>query len=172
MKPYLLSVLPLLALAACAADDSPPLLGPQKAYIIPQVQEMFVFQPGRTDAGGEITDARITGVGGQAVLNPQDQVITLTFKAGFAATNGPANHGAAVTVPYFVTVTQGDDVISKDNYQITLKFDGTSNVAVGTSDQIKLKLPNERDDPPVEVLVGLQMTDEQVAYAAAHVTVR
>jgi hypothetical protein len=169
MKPFLPLLLPLLVLTACADDTPPPILGPQKAYIVPQLQEEFQFLPGRTDAGAEISDARITGVGGKVVLNPDTQTLTLTFQAGFSATNGPANHGAPVNLTYFVTVSEGDDIISKDEYNITLHFDGQNNVAVGTSNPIKLKFPNERDDPPAEVLVGFQMTDEQAAYTAAHV---
>jgi hypothetical protein len=167
LLPLLLA--PVFFLAACSDDTPPLILGPQKAYIVPQLQEEFQFLPGRTDAGAEITDARITGVGGKVVLNPDTQKLVLTFQAGFAATNGPANHGAPVTLTYFVTVSEGEDIISKDEYNITLHFDGHNNVAVGTSPPITLKFPNERDDPPAEVLVGLQMTDEQAAYTATHV---
>ncbi len=167
MKPFLLAVLPALALTACNGTQ-PAIPGAQTPLVLQQTQEIFEFLPGRSDIAAEITDAKITGVAGKFILNNKTHVLTVVFKAGFAATNGPANNSAPVTLPYFVAVTQGDNIISKTDYSITLNFDKNATTANATSDAVKLKFSNLDQDPPVQVLVGFEMTPDQLAYTSAH----
>jgi hypothetical protein len=94
-------------------------------------------------------------------------MLTLSFQAGFTADDGPANHGAPVTLPYFIALTAGDDVVTKIPGSMTLDFAGHS-LAQATTSSIKLKFPNDERSDLIEVLIGFQLSPDQVAYNAAH----
>ena len=38
-------------------------------------------------------------------------LLRVTFRAGFVASNGPANHGADVQLPYFVALSRGNQIL-------------------------------------------------------------
>jgi hypothetical protein len=154
-------------LAACAQDPLPP---PMHCPQVLRVRELMtdpIFLPGRSDPAAELTQAQISGVAGSCVLNKKTNTLTLTFKAGFTAEDGPANHGAPVTLPYFIAITAGDDVVTKVPGSVTLDFAGRT-LAQATTSSMKLKFPNDARSDLVEILIGFQLSPGQVAYNAAH----
>lgn len=159
----------LLCLATCADDDALP----GKLYCptvsrVEQLSSLTRFLPSSEDVTAEVTEAHITGVAGSCDLEPAKHEVLVSFKAGFSATNGPANHGATVDLPYFVSVTQGDTVVSKVPYSIPITFDGNITTATAVSKTVKVELPNVRLTQDTEVLVGFQLSPEQLAYATDH----
>jgi hypothetical protein len=164
----LLSVFGLLGLAACGASPPPPVAFCPQPAVLQQANTLTLFLPGRQDVGGQVTTAKITGIAGACTLAQAKHLLRVTFRAGFSASNGPANHAAKLTLPYFVAISNGDNVISKSPYSITLNFDGNASTASATSDPVKIELSNVPESAQVEVLIGFQMTPDQVAYAAAH----
>lgn len=164
----LLAVFGLSSLAACG--DSPPApvaFCPQPA-VLQQANTRTVFLPGRQDVAAEVTTAHITGVAGACTLAQAKHLLRVTFRAGFAASNGPANKSTKLTLPYFVAISQGDTLISKTLYQITLNFDGNVTATSAASKPITIELSNVPQAAATEVLIGFQMTPDEVAYAAAH----
>ncbi|WP_297367372.1 hypothetical protein [Acidocella sp.] len=140
---------------------------PQVA-VLEQAQTLTLFAPGRGDVGGEVSTAQITGLNGACVVNTKTNTITVSLNPVLLADNGPANHGAALSLPWFVSLTQGDQVIDKHVYATTLKFDGNATQAGAEGQRVKIELPNSPDSAAVDVLVGFQETPDQLAYAAAH----
>jgi hypothetical protein len=159
MKQYFApaAALALLALAACADDDdnAPAMYCPPVA-VLAQASTLTQYLPGRTDIGAELTTATLTGVAGSCTLNKKKHELTVSFKAGFSATNGPANHGQTVTLPYFVALTNGDDIIGKSLYSIAVPFDGNVSTATATSKPIKAIFPNIPDNINAQILVAFQ----------------
>jgi len=153
-----LAALALLALAACADDDDtagPAMYCPPVA-VLAQANTLTQYLPGRRDAGGQITTATLTGVAGACTLNKKSQQVTVTFKAGFAATNGPADHGHTVTLPYFVAFTYGDEIVTKSAYSIDVAFDGNISTATASSKTISQTFPNIPENINGQILVGFQ----------------
>jgi hypothetical protein len=154
-------MLPLLALAACGSSgdtgtaDGPAIYCPQVA-VLAQAKTLTQYLPGRSDIGAALTTATITGVAGACTLNQSKHQLTISFKAGFAATNGPANHGQTVALPYFVAITQGDNIIQKTNYSIDIPFDGNISTATATSKNLQAIFPNAPDSTGYQVLIGFQ----------------
>jgi len=165
MKHLLLLLCPL-TLAACSDAPSGRLYCPN-VRVLEQTSSLTQFLPGRQDAGAEITTAKITGVAGSCDL-AKDGVVRVSFQAGFTATNGPANHGQTVSLPYFVAETQDDAIISKTLGTIDVKFDGNLSTAAATSRKMTLEVPNDRSSARTDILVGFQLSQDQLAYAAAH----
>jgi hypothetical protein len=160
----------LLALAGCASDDpasGPPMFCPQVA-VLQQAAVLTEFLPGHRDVASEITTAQVTGVAGSCTLQPKKHQLTLKFQAGFAATSGPANNFAPLTLPYFVAITDDDNIVQEGFYTVALNFDGNASTAEATTQPIKLDFPNRHWSGHVQVLVGFQESQDELDYAAAH----
>lgn len=182
------ALLSLLALAACggggdkhpdtSSADATPADGaapdptkfcPQVA-VLQQAQTVTLFEPGRSDVAGQISTGRITGVSGACttMTKKRQKLLQVKFTASFLTDNGPANHGQPVSLPWFVAITKGDQIIQKQDYTATLKFDGNMSTTALTSKPIKIVLPQDEQSADVQVLVGFEMTPDQLAYAQAH----
>jgi hypothetical protein len=165
--PCLLALLSLSGLAACATDHPPPMYCPP-VRVLEAGQVLDAFLPGRSDVAAQITEARITGVAGSCTLEKKKGLLVVKFQAGFTASDGPADHGAPLTLPYFVSISQGEDIVSKNAYSITLTFDGNESEASAVSKPITVELPNQRLSTRTDILVSFQLTPAELAYAAAH----
>jgi hypothetical protein len=162
----LFAVISLSALAGCADTQPSPMFCPQVA-VLQQAQTLTAFLPGRSDVASQLTTARITGVAGSCDVNKKNQLL-VNFQAGFTASNGPANNGKTLTLPFFVAIANGDDIISKTDYTIALPFNGNSSMAQATSKPVKVALANDHASKSIQILVGFELTQDQLNYAATH----
>jgi hypothetical protein len=172
MKPFralpVFALISASALAGCAADDDqPPVPCPQVA-VLQQTQSLTEFLPGRSDIAAQVTTAQITGVAGACALRDDQHKVLVTFQAGFAASNGPANNGATLSLPYFVAVVRGDEILAKSDYHIALKFNGNASTTQAATKPIKVEFPNGPAINHLQILVGFDLTPGQLAYAQAH----
>ncbi len=171
MKRFCSAALILTLLAGCAADapasDASAMFCPAPARL-QQAQTLTEFLPERSDVAAQLTTAQITGVAGTCTFERKKRIVQVEFQTGFSATNGPADGGKPVTLPYFVAITQDDTIIQEYFYTITLSFDGNASMAQATSKPIKIDLPTGRRSRDLEVLVGFQMTQDELDYATAH----
>jgi|GEM_PF-1838078 len=156
-----------LSTAAEFDTAGPNMACPQEA-VLQQAQTVTTFLPGRTDVAAQITTAQITGISGTCDFTGHNKALLVTLNAGFAASNGPANNGATLTLPWFVAITQGDNIIQKQDYTIKLHFDGNASLTQAVSKAVKIELPNVPASGQTQILVGFEMTPEQQAYAAAN----
>jgi hypothetical protein len=166
--PVCLAPFLLAGLAACADDSTPPPMYCPQVAVLQQAGKVTTFLPGRTDVGAQITTARITGVAGDCATAQKDHLLRVTFRAGFVASDGPADHGATVQLPYFVALSRGNQIISVQDYTIALHFNGNASTAMATSKPVKVELANVRESQNVQILVGFKMTPAELSYAAAH----
>ena len=167
--PALIALLTLTSLAGCGADPAnpPPIFCPQVA-VLQQASSLTQFLPGPADMADEITQAQITGVAGACTLKAKKQRLQVSFRVGFAASNGPANHSATLNLPYFVAITQGNNIISEQNYNIDLSFAGNLATTQATTRSFTLDFPNQSSSRDLQILIGFQLTPAQLSYAAAH----
>jgi hypothetical protein len=157
-----------IALAGCASDSTPPNLPCPQVAVLQQTQSLTSFLPGRSDVAAQITTAQVTGVAGACILRPEKHALDVKFQAGFSATNGPANNGAPLNLPFFVAITQGDQILSKTDYTVALKFNGNMSTAQTTSKPITVELPDHHSSTRIQILVGFELTPDQLSYAATH----
>ena len=140
---------------------------PQVA-VLQQAQPLTLFAPNRTDVGGQISTAQITGLNGACVVNTKTNTMTVSLSPALLADNGPANQGAPLTLPWFVSISRGDQIIDKHVYATTLTFDGNVTQTAMAGRTVKVDLPDSPDSAGIDILVGFQETPDQLAYAAAH----
>lgn len=165
----LLAFLGLGSLAACSTP--PPLVTncPDVA-VLAQGSSLTAFLPGRQDVASEIAEARITGVAGSCAEVKDKKLLRVAFRAGFAATKGPAATGQPLTLPYLVSVSRGNDLLSEAHGSVTLKFKGNDLSASAVTKPIKFDFPNTPDTAGLDVLVSFHLTPEQLAYNRTHET--
>ncbi len=153
----------LFGLAACGSEGPAPHLYCPNVAVLEQASVLNAYLPGRTDVAAQLTSAKVTGVAGSCVLEPKKKLLKVTFQAGFSATNGPANNFAALNLPYFVSISQGDDIISKNAYNIAMSFNGNISTATATSKPVTVELSNVPESADIDVLIGFQLTPQQLA---------
>lgn len=169
MKPA--TLLPGFAcLAALAACTTPPPLVTNcpNVAVLEQGSRVTEFLPGRQDVAAEIAEGRITGVAGSCTLEKKKNLLRVTFRAGFAATSGPANTGQALVLPYLVSVSQGETISSVTHKAIRLAFNGNATTAMAASKPQVVILPNTPESAGIDILVSFHLTPDQLAYNAAH----
>lgn len=192
MKDFRFAFLPaaslacLLSLAACgggqppadktAANGAAPATGiapdptgfcPQVA-VLQQTQTVTLFLPNRSDVAAQISTAQITGLSGACAYKKEHNALDMKFTVNFLANNGPANNSEPITLPWFVAITNGNQIIDKREYQITLSFKGNFSTTAATSKPVEVELPAVPASAKLEILTGFEMTQDQLAYAAAH----
>jgi len=178
----LAALISLAALTGCGGNPKPEAganpagspAAPKNAMFCPQVallqqaQTLSTFLPGRSDVAAQLTTAQITGFSGDCVLEKDKQALLITVKPGFQANNGPANNGQPLTLPWFAAITQDDSITSKATYNVTLKFHSNVGMAFATGKPAKIEVPNLPASAQLQILIGFEMTPDQLAYAAAH----
>jgi hypothetical protein len=169
MKAFMLPGLALAALlTGCDGPATPPPMFCPQVAVLQQARDLTRLSPDIAGPAGLITSARITGVAGACTLHPKKHELVVKFQTGFAATNGPANGGAPVSLPYFIAIVQGDDIIAEQDYSVTLKFDGNATAAETVAKPASLAFPNNHSAERLQVLVGFKLTPAEQAYADDH----
>jgi hypothetical protein len=157
----------LFALTAC--HSTPPLVtNCPNVAVLEQGRVVTLFLPGRQDVAAEIAQAKITGVAGSCTLEKKSHNLRVTFQAGFAATNGPANTSPTLVLPYLISQSEGDQLLSVQSGSITLSFNGNESTTGATTKPITYKLPNTPDTASTDLLVSFHLTPDQLSYNAAH----
>jgi hypothetical protein len=151
-----------LVLAACAGK-APELDCPTVAALQP-ANHVVRTKGSAQDLASRVIDARITGIGGKCKRHGPDQV-QVAFRVGFAATRGPAATGDRQTLQYFVALVQGERVVDKRIYPVTFDFANAAGQAVETTKPIRIDLPNAPVTAKQEVLVGFEMSPEELRRA-------
>ena len=145
-----------------------PLQNCPQTAILQQAQAVTLFLPGRNDIAAQISSAHMDGLSGACTLNKKQQAFEIRFTVNFTANNGPANNGEPITLPWFVAITQGNNIVDMQDYTATLKFNGNMSVAAMTSKPITIEVPDAPNSRGLEILAGFKMTPAQLAYASSH----
>ena len=149
-----------LGLAACAASKAPALYCPRLA-VVQQASRLVRAKGDAGNVAARIIDARITGVGGTCARTGKTME-RVTFRIGFAATNGPASALTEQTLPYFVAIAEGDRIIAKNVYPVSFGFANGADQAVATTRPIRLSFPRAPRSADQQVLVGFQMSPAEL----------
>ncbi len=159
LKRVAVLAVPLL-LAACSGSSDKVALFCPTVSVLTQANQIVKARGNQASVGAREISARITGVAGTCATHGKDEVLT-TFRIGFAATRGPALIGDQITLPYFIALTQGDQIIGKQLDPITFDFKNGATEAVATTKPIKIEMPNAPVSAQQEALVGFQLEADQ-----------
>ncbi|CAK0764808.1 Lipoprotein [uncultured Gammaproteobacteria bacterium] len=154
-----------LALTGCTAQKAVPLACP-KVALVSDVATATLFRPG---GGNELTDVVARGqinndFPGECEYNKDG--VTVTFTMILGAERGPAMKGNQVDLRYFVALSDPEQgIISKREFDTSVEFKPNLPRA-GNSEELqqKIPLPLDQDARHYEILVGFQLTPEQLAF--------
>lgn len=152
-------------LGGCQADRTPDC--PTMTTLVP-TSEASVFVPGSPpDPSNLLYTVEIVKVDSSCDLDKKTSDADVSLDVHFRATRAPTGSAAGYTVPYFVAVTEGTDkVLLKKQFKAELSFAPGQSVVEFTdtvaSTQVKPK--GEKKAYDYQVLVGLQLTREQLDY--------
>jgi hypothetical protein len=97
-----------------------------------------------------------------------DNPITMEIEIDFAFGKGPKAEGDTHTYPYFVSVTRRDRlVLAKEKYAMDIRFPKGADIVRRTEKVDGIVIPRATatvNGTNFEVIVGFDLTDEQLAY--------
>ncbi len=129
---------------------------------------MTVFRQGTTpDPANVLYNVRIIDVSGKCDFNKKkrsaDNDVTITFRA----TRAPSGDAAQYTAPYFMGITEGSDrVLTRENFSVPFEFAPGQSTITFTDNVKDAYVAAKYGSLPYDyqVLVGLQITKEQLEY--------
>lgn len=161
MKNKWLMIFPML-LAACSSDQGGRVC-PQVAAIRDLAQ---IADFGRDESPGldrMVALGKIESIEGDCTF--REASIDTNFELHVAARRGPGLGGDKVEFPYFVAVLDRNDVpVNKQNLSVALRF-APEHAEAESVENIHIAIPSgAHADDVWRVLVGFQLTPEQLAY--------
>lgn len=137
------------------------------AVILADAGQMAVFRQGATqDLSGEAYRVMLTGARTSCDINKKTGETNSTFTVSFRATRAPSADGAEYSVPYFVAVTRGDQLIEKRILTVRFSFAPGASAATfdESPDDFDIHMENGHFPYEYQLMAGFQMTPDQVAY--------
>jgi hypothetical protein len=158
-----------LALSACtAAEDRQAAICP-RAGILPDANIMVQFRdgPGR-DLTDVVAQAQImdVAVACEYTSGRRPPGVTLDLQVAIAAERGPADRSRRASLPYFVAILDGDqNIVAKEFFTAQFEFPD-NRTRVGRVDDLEPRIPlrSNFDGPSYRVMVGFQLTPDQLAW--------
>lgn len=159
-----------LALFGCAGDTPKGFVCPAAAPLV-DAGSLTSLRPGATDPTGMIYRVDISKVWTDCEYSPKTGQITARVAIFFSATRAPDGDSAQYTVPYFVGVSQAAtdgtvSIVDKKAYSVQFAF-APGQTSATFNDRVEgfvITPQGDRKATDYEMLVGLQLTKEQLDY--------
>lgn len=166
LKLCALAALSLLALAGCKSSREVVKICP-RVVVLGEAADVTIFAPGGEDEANMSYRGRVNNTFTECDID--EGVVESDITIMFAALRGPKAPAGefTVTLPFFVTTTEVDAaVLSRQTGTVTLDFDADSGSAVAEIDIDGITIPIAEGHKTInyEIVVGLSLTPEQLAY--------
>jgi hypothetical protein len=160
-----------LLLHGCSSDDARTKVCPRVA-VLSEAGSMTRFQPG---PGRDILDIDFQGDIGDIVAScrfpdAKDGVRRVTVQVApvFVFTRGAANRESIIDFTYFVSVVRNEEILSKQEFEIQTRFAENRARVIARDDDppidIDIPLPYKGSEYEYEVLLGFQLSADELAY--------
>ena len=159
-----------LGLAGCGdrvADKFPP---PCPRFgILPEGGDLQRWRGAGHDVTDQVLLAQVKGMDG--TCKPGGPAVTaVSLSVRFAVDRGPAAPGRVADIPWFVAVTEGNQILDRQTYLLRAVFPPNTDQLALASDPITLKLPTSPKKTAVayNVWVSFQLTPQDMAVNRAN----
>jgi hypothetical protein len=138
-----------------------------RVAVLADAARIVKFRPG---PGRDLTDVLYEGqfrdVTGTCAYDMKRSHIDLEFSVDIEVVRGPADATRQVRIEYFVAVVDpNQNILGKEKFTAAFRFEGNANRAVITEDvNPRLPLQDVKLGPGYAVLVGFQLTADELAY--------
>jgi hypothetical protein len=153
-------------LGGCTTDTDKGLC-PSAAVLAPTAS-LTVFRAGApADPSGELYTLWMTNVSASCDFEKEDKTTNSSVDIAFHATRAPSTEAANYRVPYYVAVTQGGSrILTKKFFLAPVSFEAGATTADfhQSVDDIAIKVGKGLKIGSYEILSGIQLTAEQLAY--------
>lgn len=153
-----------ILLAGCSTKEDS--LCPGAAALV-EASTLTVIAAGTTpDPAHTLYRVAVSNVTTDCSIDPGARTADSSVDIHFVATRAPTGETARYRVPYFVGVRQGATIIRKQVYWVTFGFaPGEASTNFDQSiDSTVIKIANDKQPYDYQILVGLQLTREQLEY--------
>lgn len=160
-----LGLVAALASSCGAYEEFPPAC--PNLSLLKEGADLTRFRPGGSDLTDMVTDARITAVPAKCSTDAKNPgKVRATLQVTMDIARGPAATGRAVTLTYFVAVTEGERVLDEQDYPLQAGFPSNIDRVSVTGNEIDLLLPvtPKKSAAAYTVYVGLRLTPEELAF--------
>jgi hypothetical protein len=153
--------------AACGLFRSDPPPPCPRAAIVADVAQLTKFRQG---PGRDLIDveyaAEIRDFGGSCEYRDKNRVVSVVTTINVIAELGPAAPSRRVSVPYFVAIIDGqNNIVAKSTFDAAIDFpEGRRRAGVSEETEQRIPLPAAVKGIDYEVLIGLQLTPDQVEF--------
>ena len=154
-----------IVLSSCS-DDKKIEFCPGMASVL-DAYMAATFKPGTPPLpANALYTVEVLNVGGKCSFDKQGKTSDSSLKIKFGATRAAPGDAAQYTVPYFIAVTQGENIITKTVRNVTFSFAAGEKSATFEDDVDSVALVTDGEKKPYDyqILVGLQLTKEQLDY--------
>ncbi len=160
-------------LAACAmvlygCDAVPRTFNCPGSALLADAATRPVLKPGAaaTDPASLLFTVHAVTIDTNCVLDRRAGETSSNVELTFRATRAPSGQAAHYVVPYFLAINQGERVINKRVFNITIDFaPGASEVIVQTAiNRTVLRLENGHLPTDYQYLAGLPLSEAEQAY--------
>jgi hypothetical protein len=167
MKPHAFLFLALgVLLAGC--NDAVIVQCPSAA-VLSDTSVLTVFRAGAPhDLSGEAYTAGIGNVRSECSYPKGAAASISTLDFTVRGIRAPSPDGATYTLPYYISIIQGERILTKQNLTVQLSFAPGSASATQEVSMSSLDVTLEPGHPPTDYqfLVGFQLSDAERAYNA------
>lgn len=164
-------ILVTLALFGCSSDDKQMKVCPRVA-VLSEAGKITRFQPG---AGRDILDIDFQGDVGDILVSCEypdvkhgNRRVTVQVAPVFVFSRGAANREPAIDFTYFVSVVRDGQILSKQQFDAQTQFIANRARVIVRDDSppitVDIPLPYKAAEYEYEVLVGFQLTADELAY--------
>ena len=161
----------LALLSGCGPDD-PNAFAPEcvPVGILAPAADLTTYAGPSRDLDTLVTQVSIEGVSGACSDAEQGHALHTRVSVTVGVMRGPASASHHVTVPYFVALLHGQQIVSKHDLSIEADFPPNVDRLALKSDPLELELPISRrmSSDAYRLEVGLQLTPAQLAYNRQH----
>jgi len=165
VHPALATALAAALLCACSSDMKKNNC-PYAAALAPTTT-LTAFRPDmKDDPAGEQYTVGLTEVNTDCSFDSDNGTTDSSLELSFKAKRPPSPDAASYKVPYFVAITQGVQVLSKHDFWVNFSFPAGA-TSTSFSDSVgstKITLENGKKPYDYEIVVGLQLTHDQLDY--------
>ncbi len=157
----------LSMISACAPErDQFPPACPRVAFLKPTA-DLAVFRPGSSgrDLTALVLAGRMQGIQGKCKAGDAKGTVEANVAVGAEMTRGPAMQGDRANVPIYVAVTEGDRILDKRVYTVSVTFPSNVDRVAAATPDILMVLPvtPTKSAAAYSIFAGFQLTPDQLA---------